>query len=66
MLSKDNRQRLLKLAVAIVTNELNDDEKLTEAWFEVYDQVISQVDLPYVQLVAINVIEELTDRKSSF
>lgn len=48
LLSKDNKQRLLKLAVQIVTNELNENEILTESWCLVFHQVVGQVDFAYV------------------
>lgn len=66
LLSKDNLQRLLKLAVMLVTNELQENQVLKDAWTEVFDQVVGQVDFAYVQLVALKEIAELTDRKSKF
>ena len=57
---------MLKLAVQLITNELNEDDELTESWYKVFDSIIGQVDFAYVQLVAVKAIAELTDRKSTF
>ena len=66
MLSKDNNQRLLKLAMELVTNEYLENDTLRDSWIDVFDHVVGLVDFAYVQLVAIKEIGELTDRKSNF
>lgn len=50
----------------LVTNELQENQVLKDAWTEVFDHVVGQVDFAYVQLVALKEIAELTDRKSKF
>lgn len=65
-MSKDNKQRLLKLSVSIITNEINNEETLIESWIQVFDQVCGEINFDYVQLVAIQEIQKLIDRKSPF
>lgn len=66
LLNKENRQRLLKVTVEIVNNEHNENDQLKESWIAVFDSLVSQIDFDYVKLVALKVIQEMTERKSSF
>jgi hypothetical protein len=59
-------QRLLKLSISIITNELYDNDALREGWLKVYENVIGQVEFSYVQLATLKAIQELIDRKSKF
>jgi len=45
---------------------VQENETLRAAWIEVFDVVVGKVEFSYVQLVALKVIAELTDRKSAF
>ena len=54
------------MTVEIVSNEFNENEQLKECWTEVFDSLVDRVDFNYVKLVAVKVVQEMTDRKSSF
>jgi hypothetical protein len=65
MVSADNRQRILSLAVSITTNEVIENEPLINSWINVFDKVIGQVAFEYTGMVAVNPILEMIDRKNS-
>lgn len=52
--------------MAILTNEINDEETLIESWLHVFDQVCGEINFDYVQLVALHEIQSLLDRKSPY
>jgi hypothetical protein len=54
------------VTVDIVNNEFNDNEQLKECWVEVFDSLVDRTDFDYVKLVAVKVIQQMTDRKSAF
>ena len=54
------------MTVDIVNNEFNDNEQLKECWVEVFDSLVDRTDFDYVKLVAVKVIQQMTDRKSAF
>ena len=54
------------MTVDIVNNEFNDNEQLKESWVEVFDSLVARTDFDYVKLVAVKVIQQMTDRKSAF
>lgn len=65
LLNNDNKQRLLKQAIQIITNEYNENETLRDSWIECFDALVGKVDFDYVKLVAVKAIAELNDRKST-
>lgn len=59
-----NQQRILSLSVEISTNFDCENEKLIDAWIEVFANVVGRVELHYLEQVAIKVIQELPSLKN--
>jgi len=51
--SKENKQRLLKLSVDITTNEHCKNESLIDAWVDVFADCVGRVEIDYVRRVAL-------------
>ena len=58
-------QRILSLAISITTNEVIENETLTNSWIDVFDTVVGKVAFEYTSMVAVSPILDMINRKNS-
>ncbi|CDW84144.1 serine threonine-protein phosphatase 4 regulatory subunit 4 [Stylonychia lemnae] len=67
LIDKKNKQKILKIAVDIVSNDVNaGNEQLYESWFTIYDMIIEKVEIDYSLKEIFPIIVEMTGLKIPF
>lgn len=64
MIGEINKQRLLRLAIDIITDQTKENDKLIDAWVDCFANVVGKVDIDYVTQVALKPISELCESKT--
>jgi len=54
-MNKENIEKLLSLSITIITSDSCDNE-LKNAFYEVYDETVSKVDLKFIDSVVLKTI----------
>jgi hypothetical protein len=59
-----NKQKILKLAIDIITDETRENEKLINSWVSAFSTVVGRTDILYVQQVAVKPIADMMGSKN--
>lgn len=64
MVSKSNKERILRLAIEITTSDDYENQELIDAWMKVFTEVVGLVEISYVQTSCVKVVSEMPGVKN--